>query len=322
MIMGGGKSYRDLQLDGLKFVMIFFVVLGHLSYYDYGIGIKKIICAFYMPVFIFLSGYFTSQNTNKEKQIKWLKQTFLIYIVAQLAHSIPKLIISYALSIQTNELFDTTLLWKVLISPNLALWYLICLIYWRLSVWQIFNLTSDFKLIIISCSLALVSGFIPIDHEFSFQRAFSFFPFFVVGMIFRKHNLMQKLNKTPYMYALVVLLIGFVVARYLPVYMPKYHYSNLYHPFLRIAQSCLGLVLCLSILRVTRIDYIKKFAKYGIYTLWIYIGHTYLIVIGQVAFPFLGISLNIISALVLTSIYCTIFIYMAQLYYSRKKKQI
>ena len=66
---------RDLKLDAIKFIMIFLVVLGHLGYNDYGLGINRVIYSFHMPVFIFLSGYFTSQNTNREKQTKWLKHT-------------------------------------------------------------------------------------------------------------------------------------------------------------------------------------------------------------------------------------------------------
>ena len=59
---------RDLRLDGLKFIMIFLVVLGHLRFIDYGISVGKMIYSFHMPVFVFLSGYFTSQKTEKENK--------------------------------------------------------------------------------------------------------------------------------------------------------------------------------------------------------------------------------------------------------------
>ena len=126
---------------------------------------------------------------------------------------------------------------------------------------------NDNKLICISCILSLVSGVIPIDHAFSFQRAFAFFPFFVLGMIFRKQNLMSKLSKIPYLYAFLGLLIGLVIVRFLPMFVPKFHYVSWRDPILRVIQSVLGLYLCLLIIRVLRIDFVERFAKYGVYTL-------------------------------------------------------
>ena len=41
---------RDLHIDGLKFLMIFLVVLGHLSYEDYGLEINKMVYSFHMPI--------------------------------------------------------------------------------------------------------------------------------------------------------------------------------------------------------------------------------------------------------------------------------
>ena len=312
---------RDLRLDGLKFIMIFLVVLGHLRFIDYGIGIGKMIYSFHMPVFVFLSGYFTSQKTDKEKQAKWLKRMLLIYVIAQFAHFILGLALGYFQATVKNEAFDTDLLsWNVLISPFLALWYLVCLIYWRLSVWRFFPKTSDINLLSISIVLAIVSGLIPIDHDFAFQRAFSFFPFFVIGLIFKKRNLMPTLNRTPIISAWVVLLLGLLIARYLPTYLPKFHYTCWQDVVYRIVQTVLGMVLCLSVLRISQINVTEKLAKYGIYTLWIYIGHTYLIIIGQTLFPLYGIKLNLISASILACIYCVFFILLARLYHSHKEK--
>ena len=124
---------------------------------------------------------------------------------------------------------------------------------------------------------------------------------------------MTKLSNIPYTYALMGLFVGLVIARLLPTYMPKFHYSTWQDPVLRVIQSGLGLFLCLLIIRVLRVDTIERFAKYGVYTLWIFIGHTYLIVIGEKTFPILGISFNLISALILTSIYCALFICLAKL---------
>ena len=311
---------RDLKFDGIKFIMIFLVVLGHLGYNDYGLGINRVIYSFHMPVFIFLSGYFTSQNTNREKQIKWLKQTLLIYLFAQITHFAFEIGIEGAKSLLKHEAFNMSVFtWRVLISPRLALWYLICLMYWRVAVWRVFTKVSDIKLLSFSCVLALGSGIIPIDHDFAFQRAFAFFPFFVLGMTFRKHGLMTKLSKIPYSFALIGLFVGLVIARYFPTYMPKFHYGSLHDPIWRIIQSGLGLYLCLLVIRVLQIDFIERFAKYGVYTLWIYIGHTYLIKIGDYAFQIFGIKFNVFTAFLLTCAYCTLFICMAKAFHTYKE---
>lgn len=312
---------RDLKLDGLKFILIFCVVLGHIGYNDYGLGISRIIYSFHMPMFVFLSGYFTSPNCIKKKQADFLKRTLLIYAIAQLAHFVLNLGLEYIHALWTHKAFDSTLLtWKILVEPGLALWYLVCLMYWRYAIWKLFPNTSDKTLLCISCLLALFSGIVPIDNSFAFQRAFSFFPFFVIGHLFRKNNLIEKTNKIPWGYALITILVGFMIARNLPMYMPKLHYLYWYDPIYRIIQSCLGFLLCLSFIIITRFDFIERFAKYGSYTIWIYIGHTYLLKIGYKAFPFLGISFNLFTALLLSFFYCALFIIVAEAYHSYKDK--
>ena len=319
----GINTKRDLKLDGLKFIMIFLVVLGHLSYNDWGLGVSKIIYSFHMPVFVFLSGYFTSLNTNHDKQNKWLRKTLSIYIIAQFVHFILSIGFGLGKMLLEHVPFDSSIIsWEVIISPYLALWYLVCLIYWRLSVWYLLPKTNDIALLLISLGLALVSGFIPIDHEFAFQRAFSFFPYFVLGLVFKKHNLLVKLDELPYVHVLFGLVVGLIVSKFLPIYMPKFHYLNWHDLLLRLEQTCLGAFLCLCIIKVTHIDSIERFAKYGVYTLWIFIGHTYLIRIGEKAFPLLGISLNLIGALLLAALYCLVFYFMASLYQSKKQKKI
>ena len=309
---------RDKKLDGLKFIMIFLVVLGHIGYNDWGVHVNRLIYSFHMPVFIFLSGYFTIQNTSEEKQMRWLKQTFLIYIVAQLVNFVLTIGLELIPALVRHEAFDTSMItWNILIAPRFALWYLVCLIYWRLAVWQVFSRSNDFNLLYISCLLAIVSGIIPIDESFAFQRTFAFFPFFVSGMLFRKRNLMSELEKIPYTYAFGGLLIGLLIARYLPTYMPKFHYTAWHDPILRVVQGSLGLYLSLLIIRLSRVDFVERFAIYGGYTLWIYIGHTYLIIIGRKAFPFFGITFNLMTATLLACVYCMLCICLAKVYNSK-----
>lgn len=313
---------RDLKLDGLKCIMMYLVVLVHLGFNDYGLGVALMTDAFHMPVFIFLSGYFTSQNTAKEKQVRWLRHTLLVYAMAQLAHFALSLALGYIRATLDNTAFDMGVFsWKVFVSPYFALWYLVCLVYWKWSAWRMGPKTNDAVWMWISCVLAIVAGFIPVDHDFSFQRAFAFYPFFVMGTIFRKRNLLPTLNRVPVPYAAIVLVAGLLAARCFPhTYMPKFHYANGLDLVHRIAQTGLGMVLCLTVLRMAQVFPVEKLSSFGRHTLWIYIGHTYLIRIGLLVLPLWNIRLNLFTAPVVAFVYCAFFIFLAKLYHSWKAK--
>lgn len=295
---------RDLKLDGLKFIMIFAVVLGHIDFSDWGMKTHVMITYFHMPVFVFLSGYFTAWTATREKRVKWLKRTLLTFVIAHCA---------YVLLLAA--LGDKSLLsWRGLVSPG-YLWYLVCLIYWRLAVWHVFSRWNDVVLLVSSVVLAALSGLVPIGHEFSFQRAFAFFPFFALGVVFRRRELLPRLDRVPAAYAWVALLIGLLIARRLPIYLPKGSYLDWKDAVLRNMQGALGLLLSLSIVRVSRVRLVEFFAPFGQYTLWIYVGHIYLITLGAKFFPIWGIQLNLFTAFLLAAVYCAFFVGLAKLYH-------
>ena len=291
---------RDLRFDGLKFVMILLVVLGHLKFYDYGLNIKKIIYFFHMPIFVFLSGYFTSLNKSIREQNKWIKKTLLIYVFAQLAHTL------------LSKILDEEITWRLIISPHIALWYLVSLLYWRISYWRVFYKCNDIHLFILSLFLAILSGYIPIDHDFSFQRSFAFFPFFVMGVCIKKRRVISLIDKIPLSVTFICLLIGFVIAFFFPwEFVPRKHYVFTPEPIIRTIQTVLAIYLCILILRISKNTLFDKIAKYRQYTLWIYIGHTYLIRIGKYLFNRYDISMNIFQAVILSLVYCCLFIWLA-----------
>ncbi|MBR3100333.1 MAG: acyltransferase family protein [Muribaculaceae bacterium] len=306
---------RDAKIDGLKFLMIYCVVLAHIRYNDYGLHLTRIIFSFHMPVFVFLSGYLTSLHANATKQSAWLKQTLMIFLFAQIAHSALSLCFSYAASYWHGEPFNTSLLtWKMLIVPAFTLWYLICLVYWRLTLWLLPRYASGTTLLIISVFLALASGFVPIDRAFAFQRAFAFFPFFVVGVMFKKHNLTPLLERIGVGYAIAGIIICWIVAWHLPVYMPAVHYDGWHDLAMRSVQTVLAMCLCLMIYRLSRCVGLECFSKWGTYTLWIYIGHSFLIIISRNVFNFLNISFNVFVALGLAAFFCALCIAFAYLW--------
>lgn len=306
---------RDLKLDGIKFLMIYLVVLAHLFYNDWGLRVNAIIYSFHMPVFVFLSGYFTSLHADKEKKFRWIKSTLIIYLVAQLAHFALRIGCEYIVARYHHEQWHYPVIsWDILISPNFALWYLVCLIYWRTVVWKLYSRLNDATWIGVSIFLSIISGYIPFGHDFAFQRAFVFFPFFLLGLIFKKRDGMEKLSKLSYFYSVVGFSIGVIIAYYLPIFIPREPYIMWFHPIKRILLSVLGVYMCLLVIRLLRVKFVEKFAPYGAYTIWIYIGHTYFIVAAKRLSPIFDINLNLIDALLLTCVYCALFLGVAKAY--------
>ena len=80
---------RDGYFDTLKFVLMLFVIYGHaivfgLKNSDLIKGIYIFIYTFHMPLFIFVSGYF-SKNVQKSKTNKFALRFIETYIVCQIA---------------------------------------------------------------------------------------------------------------------------------------------------------------------------------------------------------------------------------------------
>lgn len=289
--------------------MVFLVVLGHTGGYDP--LIRKVIYSFHMPVFVFLSGYLTSSGTPKEKRREWFIKTVLIYACAQAAHVL--------LGIAAQKSSSTPLLnWQLLTTPRPILWYLVSLIFWRLLAWSPLKKLSDVHLLILSFALALASGLVPLDREFSFQRTFAFFPFFAAGVVSRRRNLLEKLEVFPVWAALVLLAAGLYTAWKIPwSYQPKFHYAAWNDFPVRLMQTLLGFLLCFSIVRLSRENSRGCLSRYGKYTLWIYIGHSFLNNLDCYAesaarrlFP--GFEMNLLAAALLALVYCTVCIVAAK----------
>lgn len=253
--------------------------------------------------------------------MKWIKHTFLIFIIAQLGHFIINVI--YRIITGDNgdfESYNIFSLCKDILTPKYALWYLLCLLYWRIIIWNFPKKINDVSLFIGSFILSVVVGAIPIGQTLAFQRIFSFFPFFVLGLIFKKHSFMNKIESINIFIPMVVIFLGLLISRELPLFQPRDEYNNLNDAILRMVQSVIGLLLCISIIRVSRATtLIEKVSKYGAYTLWIYIGHTFLVtIIDRKLLPNLGLTYNVFFALMIATLYCVIFIVMARFYYKKK----
>lgn len=183
---------RDQYWDTLKFVLIFLVVYGHtLSGFSpedgsFNRAIYNFIFTFHMPLFIFISGRF-SHVRDVEKYKHGLLRIFETYIVFQFIRSF--IWCSDSLSVHSFLSF--------LFVPKYTLWYLLCLIYWRLFVMLIpANVLNNkpFAILVLCFSISILGGFIPVKI-LSLQRAMTFMPFFFMGYYSTNIDLKTWLNK-------------------------------------------------------------------------------------------------------------------------------
>lgn len=119
---------RDESLDTIKYILIVCVIFGHClgNYYDSSTicrGIYNFINLFHMPLFIFLSGFFSKKYDlkNKEQRNKFilnelkLLETFIIFCCV---HQL----------IRLKHIYFT----QMIIDASWSMWYLLSLFWWRL----------------------------------------------------------------------------------------------------------------------------------------------------------------------------------------------
>ena len=266
--------------DNVKILLMLLVVFGHVLPISSGklsLATYEWIFSFHMPLFVFISGYFTKiQNRNLFfLGILKLAET---YVVFTLIH----VLISYLQG-------KVTSLYSILLVPRWTLWYLLSLIWWRLILYltplPIRN--NHFLLVVISVVLCLVMGWIPIGTAISFHRTFSFLPFFMLGYVAAQSDITRIKIKYYRLFAFVVMVIIWGGYFILPISIKQlllqcygyFHYSILYNysPFVLCAFR-FGWLLFASLMGfcflsvVPRKEY--RWTHFGQLTLFIYMYHS------------------------------------------------
>ena len=265
---------RDFYFDNVKFVMIVCVILGHtlahLGRTRLGVAVDSWLYFFHMPVFIFVSGYFSKRSEMRTfigSELK-LFETFLIFSLIHLA-------------IRNNWS------WRGVMFPQWSLWYLLSLIWFRAIIQAIGTVTV--KWLAISVVISVLAGFIPIGGALSFQRTFAFLPFFLAGNYLKNNDdLLIKIRRlNPYLAIafLLILFIGVLVVdlpfkRLLEL---KFPYKNFTYPLpvsalLRIVLLSLCACASICILRLIPRERITWVSEQGANSLLYYLYHTLIII--------------------------------------------
>lgn len=195
---------RDNRLDSVKGILILFVVWGHIIG-SCGTGmvndhIWKFIYLFHMPLFILISGYFTS--LKNDTNAFWRSQCKII---------LPLVFFQVICVLLMAILFHSRFGFDIIITPYWTLWYLLSLLYWRVMIQYSPRFLTDrpFIYLTISVIIAIVAGLMPYGRVLSIQRTLSFYPFFLFGFYLRKGIL--RTNFWPNYVSIFIVLLSLVL---------------------------------------------------------------------------------------------------------------
>src|SRR5665648_937754 len=195
-----GDKSRNYLLDNLKVALIVLVVLGHaLKNIDADIGLRSVyifIFMFHMPLFVFVSGYF-SKNVDKCRR-NAVKDLLIPFIVFN--------IIWYACA--GNFEFP-------IYSAGWTLWYILSLFFWRFFLKDLIKIKWILGLSIV---LGLLVGIVDkYGYILSFSRTFAFLPFFLVGY-YSDNSTINKIKAFPKVISILGLtsigVLAFSIANY------------------------------------------------------------------------------------------------------------
>ncbi|WP_182876963.1 acyltransferase family protein [Microbispora sp. H10670] len=168
------RKPRDPYLDNVKFVGIAMVPIGHALVptlaADSSRAAYLFIYVFHMPLFVIISGYLSRNFWNSNAKTNKLVDTFLVpYVIVEVGYALLRTAFGHKFSI-------------TIMDPAWLNWYLLALLFWRLStpVWK--RMRYPF---VISIAVYLFAGFSELTGDFSMDRFFGLLPFFVLGLVLK-----------------------------------------------------------------------------------------------------------------------------------------
>lgn len=294
---------RDLKFDNLRGLAIILVVFGHfigsclVATRFVGSGLDLLytsIYLFHMPLFIFISGYFSkiAPDTN----VKALKNVFIPYLLFN------------TFWILSVFLIDGDLSKTMYILPGYGLWYLLSLFFWRTFLPAADKIKYVFGFSIL---LALFIGVIDFKSDIlSISRTICFFPVFLFGYYFK--DLKEKFTFNKYLsagvfVALITTTTLFFVFKSNKLMMLKtsyvdMHMGNAEGIILRLIVISVGILCCILLFNIMTSK--KTFlTKMGRNSLAIYVLHLYFVSYLPYIFKYLGFNF-----LFKNYIFCVVYI--------------
>ena len=198
---------RDARFDTLKGILILCVLFRHFYLRDSeGVtseAVAHFIHFFTMPLFVFMSGFFTRHEDDTKRYWLGILGILETYFVFQLFKGL-----AYHYSVV-----------ELITLPAPMMWYLLALIYWKVLYFILYKsrIRVTILLILVLVILSLAAGFVPfIDRRFAVSRFLYFSPYFFLGILLRKKQVLIFINdKIKWYYAAGVLAMTLVLSFFL-----------------------------------------------------------------------------------------------------------
>ena len=286
---------RDHFYDNCKGLLMILVVLCHFLGYcitKSDVFIRAFILFiyyFHMPLFIFISGYF-SKNVDKCRE-KAFRDLFMVFVVAQILWIIFKFLTNGSVYYLHHPL-----------DPGYAIWYIVSLFFWRLFLKDIVKLRG--ALIIAILLSPLVMFLTDAEMILALNKTVGFLCFFLMGY-YADAGMMQKLRSVPAWagalgLAIILAATYFIIAKgILPyggtkaVFMHTVNMAAM--PGIGIGLLCYYLAIVVSVVTsvcvIAVIPEKKTFlCNIGGDTLPLYLSHTYFLILVGLLFD--GVALS------------------------------
>ncbi|MBR5685582.1 MAG: acyltransferase family protein [Muribaculaceae bacterium] len=180
---------RDHSLDSLKGFLIILVVIGHvITILDnanvINHAVMGLIYSFHMPLFILISGYLTKPASQQSEGKLWRGVLDLMVTIV-----IFQLLTACRLYLTGKDPVE-----GLLDFPHGILWYLMCLVYWKIIFYYSPKALVNRPVLYISLAflVSLLSGLTTLGNLLSIQRALNFYPFFLMGHYIHQRKLNDK----------------------------------------------------------------------------------------------------------------------------------
>lgn len=241
-----------------------------------------------MPLFIFISGYFSRKKDIKDflPSIWKLLETLIIF------HIIGLLFYVDSLSIKT------------ILTPWHMLWYLLSLIYWRVMLQFIPDkiLKHSKWVLIFTFCISILAGFLPFNRVLSLQRTLSYMPFFFMGYYMRGKNLYlpDKYRPMSLLFLMVIFAFLFLFPHRMRYLLHAYPYGNLYGAAIRMVAFSLSIPMSVAFMNVCYNT--PWIAQQGRMSLQYYIYHALIIPPLFLIADKMNIPMNFYTAVIITII--------------------
>lgn len=272
------EKQRDFLMDNCKALLLFLVALGHtLDVFkessEASMYIMKYLYLFHMPMFAFITGYFTKDLDKARSNAA--PKSLIPYIFFQSIYLLAAfLLIKLGVASYNTDTFNGSL-----IVPSSDFYYLLAVFFWKL-------FAKDLKRIRFIIPFSVLFGVVislttMSEFHTGYGAVFSLLPFFVLGMFCTGENI-EKIRRIPKLVAIVVLLGATAAAVFLPYSIHSVRmtyadagFSNLEGILYRLAFYAIATLMICSVICLMSSKK-RWFTHIGTSSILVYAGSTFL----------------------------------------------